>query len=46
MKIICPKCGRLNKVSPAKILGSYILCTFCKTLFSWKKNNIAGNKNE
>lgn len=38
MKLICPKCGEVQKVNKDAMMGRYIVCRHCRYAFKWEKN--------
>jgi hypothetical protein len=38
MKIICPKCGLSQEADRNDLMGRYVVCRKCKSVFSWIKN--------
>ena len=42
MKIICPKCEKIQEIKKDELMGWYVVCRKCRFVFSWK-NNLPGN---
>ena len=38
MKLICPKCGKVQDVNKDEMMGRYIVCRHCRYAFKWEKN--------
>ena len=38
MRLICPKCGKVQDVNKDEMMGRYIACRGCHYAFKWEKN--------
>ena len=38
MKLICPKCKKVQDVQKDAVMGRYFVCRYCQYAFMWEKN--------
>lgn len=38
MKLICPKCGKVQDVYKDEMMGRYIVCRHCRYAFKWEEH--------
>jgi hypothetical protein len=38
MKLICPKCGKIQDVKKDDFMGRFFVCRYCRYAFMWEKN--------